>query len=74
MLHIHVFLVIPLGAGHMPKPGTDQHQSRVTIRESAHHTSAATDLPVKSLNDIIGADPSPMLGWIITASFLRLIT
>lgn len=30
MLHIHVFLVAPLGTGHM---GPGQHQSRVVVRE-----------------------------------------
>ena len=29
VLHVHVFLVAPLGARHMAEPGTDQHQSRV---------------------------------------------
>ena len=66
MLHIHVLLVAPLGTRHMAQAGADQHKGRITVRESAHHTSAATDLPVKSLNDIIGADPSPMLGGKVT--------
>ena len=59
VLRIHVFLVVPLGTGHMAQLGTDQHESRVTARETAHHTSAVEDLSVQSFNDIIGADTSP---------------
>ena len=61
VLHVHVLLAAPLGTGHMAQPGTDQHQSRVAIRKTAHHTSAATDLPVQPFNDIVGADTSPVL-------------
>lgn len=46
MLHVHVFLVAPLCAGHMAEPGTDQHESRVAVREAANNTGAAADLPV----------------------------
>ena len=38
VLHIHALLVSPLGAGHMAQPGTDQHQNRVAVRETAHYT------------------------------------
>ena len=55
VLHVHVLLVAPLGTGHMAQPGTDQHESRVAVRETAHHTGAAADLPVQPLNDIVGA-------------------
>ena len=61
MLHVHVFLVAPLGAGYMAQPGTDQHQSRVTVREASNHAGAAADLPVQPFNHIIGADTSPVL-------------
>ena len=44
----------------MAQPGADQHESEVAVRETPHHASAAADLPVKSLNDIVGADASPM--------------
>ncbi len=60
MLHVHVLFVAPLGAGRMAQPGTGQHESRVTVRETAHHTSAAADLLVQPFNDIIGADTSPV--------------
>ena len=60
VLHIHILLVAPLGACHMAQPCTDQHQGRVTIREATYHTGAAADLPVQPLNDIVGADASPV--------------
>lgn len=52
MLHDHALLVAPLGAGHMAQPGTDQHESKVTARDTSHHTSTAADLPVPPFNDI----------------------
>ena len=74
MLHIHVLLISPLGTGHMAQPGTDQHQSRVAIREGSHHTGSVADLPVQPLNHIVGADPCPMLiGEMASANkFLRI--
>ena len=35
VLHVHVFLVAPLGARHMAEPGADQHQSGVAIEEKS---------------------------------------
>ena len=61
VLHVHVLFVAPLGAGHMAQSGTDQHESRVTVRETAHHTGAAAYLPVQAFNNIVGADASPVL-------------
>ena len=58
VLHVHVLLAAPLGAGHMAHPGTDQHKGGITIRESTHHTGPAADLPVQPFNDIVGADAS----------------
>ena len=46
VLHIHILLVAPLG-DHMAQPGTDQHEGGVAVRETAHYTSAAADLPVQ---------------------------
>ena len=60
VLHIHILFVAPLGAGYMAQPGTDQHQGRVAVRETAHHTGAAANLPVQPLNDIVGADTAPV--------------
>ena len=57
VLHVHVLLVAP---GHMAQPGTDQHEGRITVRKTAYYTGAAADLPVQPLNDIIGADASPV--------------
>ena len=51
VLHVHVFLVAPLGAGHMAQAGTDQHEGGVAIREGAHHPGPAADLPVEPLNN-----------------------
>ena len=61
MLHIHVLLVAPLGAGHVAQPGANQHQSRATIRERAHHTGSAANLPVQPFNHIVGANLRTML-------------
>ena len=66
VLHVHVLLVAPLGAGHMAQPGTDQHEGGVAVRETAYHPSAAADLPVQPLNDIVGADASPVLAGKVT--------
>ena len=66
VLHVHVLLVALLGAGHMAQPGTNQHKGSVAVRETAHHTGAAADLPVQSLNHIIGADTGPVLTGKIT--------
>ena len=66
VLHVHVLLVAPLGAGHMAQPCTDQHKGRVAVRETAHHTGAAADLPVQAFNNIVGADASPVLAGKVT--------
>ena len=50
----------PVGAGHMAQPGTDQHESRIALRKTAHHTGMAADLPVQSFNDIVDTDTSPV--------------
>ena len=68
VLHVHVLLVAPLGAGYMSQSGTDQHQGRISIRERPHHTGPAADLPVQPFNHIVGADPCPMLIGEITVS------
>ena len=61
MLHVHVLLVAPLGAGHMAQSGTNQHEGRVAVREGPHHTGPAADLPVQPLNHIVSSDPGPVL-------------
>ena len=45
VLHVHVLLVTPLGAGHMTQSGADQYEGKVAVRETAHHANAAADLP-----------------------------
>ena len=61
VLHIHVFLVAPLGARYVAHPCTDQHQGGVPIREYPHHAGSAADLPVQPFDHIVGADARPML-------------
>ena len=61
MLHIHVFLVAPLGAGHMAQSGTDQHEGRVAVREGLHHAGTSADIPVQPFNHVVRADPGPVL-------------
>ena len=61
VLHVHVLLVAPLGAGHMAQPGTDQHEGGITIREGPNRTGPAADLPIEPLDDIVGPDAGPML-------------
>ena len=61
VLHVHVFLVAPLGARHMAQPGADQHQGGVAVRECPHHTGAPTDLTVQPLDHVVGADARPVL-------------
>ena len=68
MLHVHVVLVAPLYTGYMAQPGANQHEGRVAIREGPHHTGPSADLPVQSLNHIVGADPGPVLIGKITVS------
>ncbi|SFI76651.1 Transposase DDE domain-containing protein, partial [Ruminococcaceae bacterium D5] len=59
MLRVHVFLVAPLGTGHMAQPCACRHEGRTAVREGAHHTSPAADFPVEPLNDAV---PPPPLG------------
>ena len=75
MLHIHVLLVAPLGASYMAEPGTDQHQSRIAIREAAHYSGAAADLPVEPFHDIVGANICPVLAGEIAVNpyYLRIM-
>ena len=61
VLQVHIFFVAPLRARYMAKPGPDQHQSRVAVRERSHHAGSAADLPIQPLNHVIGTDARPML-------------
>ena len=51
MLHTHVFLVTPLGTGHMPQSGADQHQGRIAVVEGANYSRSPADLPVQAFNN-----------------------
>ena len=61
MLHVHVFLVAPLGARHMAEPRADQHQGGVAVRERPHHPRPPADLPVQPLDHVVGTDTRPVL-------------
>lgn len=50
----------------MSQPGTDQHEGSVSVRKDPRHTGAAVNLPVESLNHIVGPDPSPVFGGKVT--------
>ena len=58
MLRVHVFLVAPLGTGHMAQPCACRHEGRTAVREGAHHTSPAADFPVEPLNDAVPPPPA----------------
>lgn len=60
MLHVHVFLVAPLGARHTPELCTDQHQSGIPIGERTDNTGPPADFSVQALNDIVRSDSGPM--------------
>lgn len=66
VLHVHVFLVAPLGTSHMAQPSADQHKGRIAVGESTHHTSAAADFPVEPLNDVVSADTGPVFAGEVT--------
>ena len=68
VLHVHVFLVAPLGARHMAQPCADQHQGGVAVRERPHHAGSAADLPVQPLDHVVGADARPVLAGKIAVS------
>ena len=61
VLHVHIFFAAPLRARHMAKPGADQHQSRVAVRERSHHAGSAADFTVQSLDHVVGANARSML-------------
>ena len=66
MLHVHVFLVAPLGARHVAKSGADQHQGGIAVRERPHHTGTPADLTVQPLDHIVGA--CFQIGWLDNCS------
>ena len=44
----------------MAQPGIDQHKGGAAVWETAHHSGAAADLPIKPFYDIIGTDACPV--------------
>ena len=63
VLHVHVFLVAPLGTCHMAQPRADQHQGGISVRECPYHPRPSADLPVQPLDHIVGADAGPVFAW-----------
>ena len=68
VLHVHVFLVAPLGARHMAQPRADQHQGGVAVRERSYHSRPSADLTVQPLDHVVGADARPVFAGKITVS------
>ena len=66
VLHVHVFLVAPLGSCHVAQPRADQHQGRISIRERPHHAGSAADLTVQPLDHVVGADARPVFAGKVT--------
>lgn len=72
MLHVHVFLVAPLGTRHMAKSRADQHQGSVPVRQRPHHAGSAADLTIQPLDHIVSADACPVLaGEVVVGQRLR---
>lgn len=63
MLHIHVFLVALLGAGHMTQSCADQHQSNVIFGECPYQTCPLTNLAGQSFTHVVGLDARLILNW-----------
>lgn len=61
VLHTHVHLAAPLCPGYVPEVGANQHQCRIAVGKSPDYPRASANLPVKALNDIVGADAYPVL-------------
>ena len=59
----------------MAKPGADQYQSGVAVRERSHHAGSAADLTVQPLDHVVGADAGSMLAGKIAVdqSFLNAV-
>ena len=60
VLHVHVFLVAPLGTCHMAQPRADQHQGGVAVWECPHHPRPSADLTVQPLDHVVGTDAGPV--------------
>lgn len=71
---IFMYFLLPHWVQPHGQPGADQHKGRVAVRETAHYTGAAADLPVQPLNDIVGADTGAMLTGKITVGQSLLYT
>lgn len=59
--HIHVLFAVPLGTRHMAKPRIDQHECGVAIGVRPHQLRPSTNLTVRLLDHVVGADTCPVL-------------
>lgn len=60
------YFLLALGADCMTQPDTDQHQGRIAVWETVHHTGTTADIPIQPLNHIVGADAEPVFAGEIT--------
>ena len=58
--NIHVLSRSPFGGRDMPQPGSDQHQGRVAVLETADHMRSTADLAYDPLQYVIGLPPYPI--------------
>ena len=63
MLHIHIFFVAPLRTGNMAQASAYQHESGVAIGKCADHPCSAANFTVEAFDNVICANPCPMLEW-----------
>jgi len=46
----------------MAQAGTDEHQRGIAVGEGSDYSGSPSDLAVQAFNDVVRADPGPMLG------------
>ena len=68
MLHVHILFVAPLGSGNVSESGTDEHQRRVSIRETPDDSCTSANFPVQPLDDIVCPNSRPVFRWKVAVS------
>ena len=58
--HVHVLPGPPLVGEDVTETGRYQHQGGLSVREAAHHVGPASDLPVQTLQGVVGPDLPPV--------------
>lgn len=56
------FLLPTLGAFDVAQVDTDKHQGGGAIGEGTHNPGTPADLAIEAFNDVVRADPRPVLG------------